>query len=355
MKLLASLVLSLSATLCAADQGWSFADTPGSRDVLFNGKVVLRHMNAFDASSKERRHETFKTFTHVFDFDGKLPITKGPYGRFTHHRGCFIGWNKTIFEGQSYDFWHCPKVERKHVKYLDESKAGADAAVLSSVTDWPTAEGKVVIHETQKITAKKISPTELQLDFDFTLEAPNGPVKLEGDLQHAGFHFRAADDVVEKQTAYILPESNVTKKGDALENCNWVVCQFSTAGYDMAWTKAKDTREAKEKSEAKAKANAAKAKGEPAPTAPAPSAAPASGLPPAHRYAVGHFNDPKNPTPLQYSTRAYGRFGAFSKTEVSPGTPLKLHYRITVIDAEKGTVPAAAEWQKRWDAFAAGK
>lgn len=303
MKFLAALSLSLSlaASVTAADKGWSFADTPGARDVLFDGQVVLRHMNAFDPA---KRADTFKTYTHVFDFAGKAPITKGPGGRFTHHRGCFIGWNKTLFDGKSYDFWHCPKVERKHVKYLDESKAGADSAVLASTTDWPTPEGKIVIHETQKITARKPDANTVILDFDFTLEAPNGPVKLEGDVQHAGFHFRAADDVVEKQTAYLKPADAVDKKGDVWENCNWVVCQFTTGG---------------------------------------------------HRYAVAHFNDPKNATPLQYSTRAYARFGAFSKTEVKPDAPLKFRYRIIITDAEKAPVPPAAEWQKQWDTFAAGK
>ncbi len=304
MKFLASIFLAATATLSAADKGWSFADTPGARDVLFDGKVVLRHMNAFDDSTKEKRADTFKTYTHVFDFAGEKPITKGPGGRFTHHRGCFIGWNKTQFEGKSYDFWHCPKVARMHVKYLDESKAGVDSAVLTSVTKWPTEEGKIVIEETQKITATKQASGALVLDFDFTLAAPNGPVKLEGDVQHAGFHFRAAEDVVDKQTAYLKPEGAVDKKNDTWENCNWVVCQFTTNG---------------------------------------------------HRYAVAHFNDPKNASPLQYSTRAYARFGAFSKTEVKPDAPLKLRYRIVVTDADKGTVPPVADWQKQFDAFAAGK
>jgi hypothetical protein len=302
MKILAALLLATAATLPAADKGWSFADTPGARDVLFEGKPVLRHMNAWDPA---KRTDTFKTYTHVFDFDGSKPITKGPGGLFPHHRGCFIGWNKTIFEEKSYDFWHCPKVERQHVKYVDdECKATADRAVLTSITDWPTPEGKVVIHETQKITATKPAPGRLVLDFDFTLEAPSGPVKLEGDLQHAGFHFRADNDVDPKKTVYIMPEDAVNKKSDTWEKCNWAVCQFTTNN---------------------------------------------------HRYAVAHFNDPKNATPVQYSTRAYARVGAFSKTEVKPDAPLKLRYRLVITDAEKGAVPPAADWQKEWESFVAGK
>src|SRR5688572_13662958 len=92
---IAAVLLSSSVSLLAADapKGWSFADGQGYRDVQFDGKTVLRHMNVWDPA---RRAETFKPFTHVFDFAGEKPITKGPGGAFTHHRGMFIGWNKTI-------------------------------------------------------------------------------------------------------------------------------------------------------------------------------------------------------------------------------------------------------------------
>ncbi len=286
-----------------AKDPWTQVDGAGFRDVLLNGKTVLRHMNAWDPA---RREETYKPFLHVFDFAGAKPITKGPGGQFTHHRGAFIGWNKVTFDGKSYDFWHCKNVERKHTKYLDSSKGGT----LVSVTDWPTPEGRVVIQETQKVKATKLADGALQLDFDFKLEAPNGPVKLDGDVQHAGFHFRAAEEVQKtaKDTKYTLPEgvkSLLNAKGastDVHENANWVVCSFLIGD---------------------------------------------------KRYDVGHFNDPKNPGPLQYSTRAYGRFGAFSKAEVKPEAPLNLRYRLVITDGTTET--PAAEWQKRWDAFAAAK
>jgi hypothetical protein len=135
-------------------------------------------------------------------------------------------------------------------------------------------------------------------------------VKLEGDPQHAGFHFRAAQEVEKtaKETRYTLPadaKPRVDAKGkpqDVVDNANWVVCSFLIG---------------------------------------------------EKRYAVAHFNDPKNPAPIQYSTRAYGRFGAFFKTEVKPESPLTLRYRLVVTDG--ATDKPAAEWQKQWDAFSAGK
>jgi hypothetical protein len=294
-------------SLFAADEpkGWSFADGKGYRDVLFNGQIVLRHMNEWDPA---RRNETYKPYTHVYDFAGKEPITKGPGGDFTHHRGLFIGWNKTQLNGETYDFWHCVKVIRQHVKYLPEKeKADANSATMVSVTDWPAPDGKVIVRETQTITATKPAEGVLQLDIGFSLEAPSGgPVKLEGDVQHAGFHFRAAEEVYkrQKETSYIVPEGAVKKANDTYENCNWVVCAFNLGD---------------------------------------------------KHYATAHFNDPKNPTPLQYSTRAYGRFGAYSKTQIEADKPLTLRYRVIVTDTAKAPAATAADWQKQFDAFAAGK
>jgi hypothetical protein len=261
-------------------------------------------MNEWDP---KRRDETFKPYTHVFDFDGKEPITKGPGGDFTHHRGLFIGWNKTYLGDKSYDFWHCKNVIRRHVKYLaDEEKAGADSATMVSLTEWPAPDEKIVVRETQTLTASKPADGRLQLDATFKLEAPSGPVRLEGDVQHAGFHFRAVQEVFkrQKETVYILPEGAVKAKGDVYEQCNWVVCQFNIG---------------------------------------------------EKRYAVAHFNHPDNAKPVQYSTRAYGRFGAYSKTAIAADRPLTLRYRVIVTDTAKVPAGTAADWQKQFDAFASGK
>lgn len=302
----AAVLLGSVVSLLAVDapKGFSFADGQGYRDLQFDGKTVLRHMNAWDPA---RRADTFKPFTHVFDFAGEKPITKGPGGNFTHHRGLFIGWNKTILDGKTYDFWHCNKVIRRHVKYLPEQeKTDGKSATMVSVTEWPTPEDKLVVRETQTIIATKPVDGKLQLDLTFKLEAPSGPVKLEGDVQHAGFHFRAAEEVHarQKESAYFIQEGATKKGGDVYEKCNWVVCQFNLGD---------------------------------------------------KRYAVGHFNDPKNAQPVQYSTRAYGRFGAFSKTEIPADQPLTLHYRVIVTDTAKVPVGTAADWQKQFDAFAKGE
>jgi hypothetical protein len=52
-----------------------------------------------------------------------------------------------------------------------------------------------------------------------------------------------------------------------------------------------------------------------------------------NRYGVQHMDSPTNPRPTTYSSRAYGRFGAYFATDVAPDKPLKLRYRIAVRDA----------------------
>jgi hypothetical protein len=291
LALLASVLATISSSHAA---GWTFADKPGYRDVLFDGKTVLRHMNAWDPA---RRADTFKPYLHVFAFDGTTLLTKGPGGKYTHHRGAFIGWNKTIFEEKSYDFWHCSKVERRHADYFPaEESASADHATMVSVTNWPTPEGKVVIREKQTVTARMLAPGKLQLDFAFELSALSGPVQLNGDPQHAGFHYRAALEVEqhEKDTRYIRPAGAVDKKGDVWAECPWVVCDFTVEG---------------------------------------------------KRYSVAHMNAPTNPKPTLYSTRAYGRLGAFFTTKVSYDAPLKLNYRLLIEDGENA---AKEDWAARY-------
>src|SRR5207244_7162067 len=73
----------LAAGAVHAGDGFSFQDHPGEYlDVLKGGRIVARYMDAHDASTKERRAETYKPYLHVFDAAGNAPITKGPGGTY---------------------------------------------------------------------------------------------------------------------------------------------------------------------------------------------------------------------------------------------------------------------------------
>jgi hypothetical protein len=79
-----------------------FKDSKGKHlDVVSDGKVLVRYMYEHDTSTPEKHHETYKPYLHVFDAEGKKPITKGAGGQFTHHRGIFIGWSRTKANGRA--------------------------------------------------------------------------------------------------------------------------------------------------------------------------------------------------------------------------------------------------------------
>ena len=97
------ILLQFPASLTAAAE-FELKDTEGKYlDILYQGRIVGRYMYEYDRSSKERLQETYKPFLHIFDPKGKAPITKGAGGRYTHHRGLFIGWSKIDLQGTRYD------------------------------------------------------------------------------------------------------------------------------------------------------------------------------------------------------------------------------------------------------------
>ena len=59
------------------------------------------------------------------------PITKGPGGRYTHHRGIYFGFNKTAYG----DFWHCPDVSQRHESFDTKRVTSLLLVVPYSVTE----------------------------------------------------------------------------------------------------------------------------------------------------------------------------------------------------------------------------
>jgi hypothetical protein len=58
------------------------------------------------------------------------------------------------------------------------------------------------------------------------------------------------------------------------------------------------------------------------------------------------LDHPSNPRPTTFSTRPYGRFGAYFDREVAPGEPLTLKYRLHIQSAASaGKSDADAAWQ----------
>jgi len=282
-------LLVLVALPSLAGEGFTFKDETGKHmDVLQDGRIVARFMYAYDKSAPERLHETYKPYLHVFDKEGKAPITKGPGGQYTHHRGIFIGYSRMGHGGKKYDRWHMKGGEQVHQKFL-EQKPGAREATLVSQVHWNDGEGKPFVEEERSFTFRE--PPEgayVLIDFVSKLKAPSGDVELNGDPEHAGVQYRPAQEVDRKQTVYVFPGEGADPKKDV----------------DYAWV------------------------GE------------TYGLNDKH-YSVVIMNHPDNPKKTKFSAyRDYGRFGAFPVATIKSGECQVLKFRFLV--GEGDMFPAEA-------------
>jgi len=288
-------------------KGFTLTEKPGDHlDICLDGKAVTRQMIAFDTSTPKRAHETYKVFNHVFDETGKELLTKGAGGKFTHHRGIFIGWNKVDAGGAKFDTWHMKKNNQVHRKYLERT-AGPVLARTRSLIHWQEADGEPIVTEEREITVyRQGRPAILLLDFRSTITAVRGEVVLAGDPEHAGGQFRAHNDVSvaaggKKQASKDTPADAATRYLFHAEGVN------PTKQADLPWA---------------AMSIALRGK----------------------RYNVQHMSHPSLPSPNKYSAyRAYGRFGAYCSTKIPAGKSAEFRYRYCVAlgDLAGRAAPAA--------------
>lgn len=257
-------------------------DTEGKHlDVLFDGKVVTRYMYEHDPSTPERHKATYKPYLHVFDAEGKAPITKGAGGKFPHHRGLFVGWNKIGFNGKTYDRWHMKGGDMVHQKFAEQKTQNGMSATFTSVVHWMDEKGEPFMEEKRKFTVLPMEKAKGDLCMVIVtseLSAIKGDISLKGDPEHAGVQFRPANNVEKKKTTYLFPEGVTDVK----------------KAKDIAWAAQNFVIDGK-------------------------------------KYGVIHLNHPDNPKGMVYSAyRDYGRFGAFFETDIPKGAALQFAYGIIV-------------------------
>lgn len=294
--------LTALATLTMAGLTWAdleIRDEEGKHlDVLEDGKVLVRYMYENDLSSEARHHETYKPYLHVFDAEGKAPITKGAGGKFTHHRGIFLGWSRLQFKGKSFDRWHMKGGDIVHQEFLvREVKDGR--ATFTSKTHWNDGELKPLLDEerTTSVETPDDGPVRLVIDFQSKLSACYGDVFLKGDPEHAGIQYRPADEVDTKQTRYTFPAEKVDLKTD--RDLPWIAETYVLNG---------------------------------------------------KTYSVVQLNHPDNPKGTRHSAyRDYGRFGSFFEKEIKEGESLTVNYRYLIMDGE---LPEREAIDAAWKAYA---
>jgi hypothetical protein len=270
---------------------------------------VLRYMHqAYDPSTTENRDKTYKVFHHLYDPSGKRLVTNGGNTNdllpknpkdllYPHHRGLMYAFNKITFDGKkTCDTWHAKPgdTHQSHEGFL-ASEAGWLLGRHRVAVDWHGPNKEVFAREEREITVYKTGKATL-VEFASRLKTTGGKVKLDGDPQHAGFQFRAHNDLHEqkndKQTYYVRPDG----KGKPGDTRNWDP-KTGKGPVDLGWDAMSFVLDGK-------------------------------------RYTVAYMDHPKNPHPSRWSERDYGRFGCYFEYELTEQHPLVVNYRFWLQDGE---------------------
>ena len=307
-------LLALLSTCYLHAAEFSIQETPGKyTDILQNGKIVGRYMQEHDVSTDKARNDTYKPYLHIFDPAGKEPITKGPGGEYTHHRGIFIGWMKITVDGQKpVDRWHMKNskgdeakvgnvtvADIVHQKFL-EQKADSNGATLTSQNIWQNIKpGEPMLEEERTMQFLPApEPAYAMIDFTSKVKAVAGDTTLDGDPEHAGLQFRPSDEVERAKTVYLYPVAKAEPHKD--KDYPWVAETFT--------------------------------------------------LKTGGTYSVIYLNHPSNVKNTAFSAyRNYGRFGGFFKGPVKKGETFTAKARFLII---AGEMPSADFIQKQYNVYA---
>jgi hypothetical protein len=139
------------------------------------------------------------------------------------------------------------------------------------------------------------------IEFTSRLKTTGGKIKLDGDPQHAGFQFRAHNDVALKtksQTYYLHPDG----KGEQGKERNWPA---DKSMYELPWYAMSFVLD-------------------------------------NQRYTTCYMNHPTNPQSARYSERDYGRFGGYFERVITEESPLIVNYRLWLQEGEMTVEQAQA-------------
>ena len=265
-------------------------------------KRLCAYMYAHDVSSKARQAETYKPYLHVFDPQGTAPITKGPGGLYTHHRGIFIGWRTIEVNGKKYDRWHMIGGDQIHEKFLARS-ADKESAKFTSLVRWTgDKRDDTILEEERTFTFRRPpAPGYVLIDADSKIKAVAGDTMLgdpaKPDPEHTGLQFRPANEVDRSRTKYLYPVKKANPHKDR----------------DYPWVGATYTLKGKS-------------------------------------YSVVYLNPPSNPKGgLTSAYRDYGRFGMCWDLKIPMGQTQEFRARFLVV---AGEMPSAEKIQQAWNQYA---
>jgi hypothetical protein len=273
--------------------GFAWTETPGEASELsYAGQRVLRYVSPkFDDSTKENRERTYKVFHHLYDLDGKKITNDGVAGLYPHHRGIFFAFNKVTYgDGKKCDVWHCTgDAYQSHEKTLSQEAGGVLGRHRVEIA-WHGVGKEVFAREERELTVYNVPGGRL-VEFASKVRTAGGPVKLDGDPQHAGFHFRADKEVAEKskdKTVFVRPDGvgepgqKGTRNWDPKTMKGPVNLPWNAMSFDLG----------------------------------------------GKRFTVAYLDKPTNPKEARFSEREYGRIGSYFEYDLADKNPLLVNYRL---------------------------
>ncbi len=275
-------------------ESFAWHDHPGKHTVLRFGKrpIVSYHYERLDESTPASRVRTYKVFHHLYAPAGDRIVTNGlnedPKVHSPHHRGIFYGFNHIGYgNGKSADTWHCINgAYQQHERFL-ASEAGSVLGRHRVVISWHGKDA-VFAEEERELTVYAVPGGQL-VEFASRLKSTGGKVRIDGDPQHAGFQFRAHNDVdayTAKETIYVRPDG----VGQPGATRNWDP-QTHKGPVNMPWNAMSFVLGGK-------------------------------------RYTAAYLDRPSNPKEARFSERDYGRFGSYFEYDLDAGKALTVNYRL---------------------------
>jgi hypothetical protein len=285
-------------------------------DLYLGDRPVMRYMHRpYDTSSADARNKSYKVFHHLWDPAGKRFVTNGGQTNenaadakkllFPHHRGLMFGFNRVSYgEKKTADTWHCTgDAHVSHVKTLDQ-EAGPIVARHVVLLTWHGPKNEIFAEEEREMTVWNVGEGTV-VDFATRLKSKVGKVRLDGDPQHAGFQFRAHNDVAEKtakQTYYLRPDG----KDAPGKTRNW---PGDKTHVNLPWDVVSFVLD-------------------------------------DQRYSVAYIDSPTNPGEKRHSERDYARFGCYFEYDLTEERPLTLNHRVWLVKGE--LTKDQVEHQRGW-------
>jgi hypothetical protein len=285
---------TLSTQSHSSAGGFTWHDQPGHHtDLKFGDRpIVTYHYERLDESTPASRVRTYKVFHHAYSPKGDRIVTGGlnedPKVHSPHHRGIFYGFNRITYgNGKKADTWHCiDGAFQQHERFL----ASEEGPVLGRHCDAISWHGKdaAFAEEERELTVYNVPGGHL-IEFASRLRSLSGRVRIDGDPQHAGFQFRAHNDVdafTTNETIFIRPDG-IGKPG---ETRNWDP-QTGKGPVNLPWNAMSFVLGGK-------------------------------------RYTVAYLDNPENPKEARFSEREYGRFGSYFEYTIEKDKTLTVRYRL---------------------------